>query len=433
MANTGPVGAQSSISPSEDTLSLSRLGLKGTAIFKNFSHFYETPNDRRNVRDEGILQVEWARRLAPWQSTKIVIEGRADDDGFANQLSFQVPEQNEHRSFLDLKEALLDFHRGPLTVTLGKQFFSWGTADGYNPTDNINPYDYMDPIDREKLAVYSAAAQLTARATSLTVVVVPLFTPSRSPLLSSRWVPAPQNLPQNLPAVSAERQLPARNLENVQYAARLRATVKGWDLSASYFEGFEHTAGARRTTVQVGAGGARVSPFARVRVGGFDFSTTYGKFEFHGETAFKFALRNSGDDRFQWVAGLNYTWDELDLRWLERIHTILEYSREHIIASDPDAPVVPLDVARALPDNGFRDAVIARILFRFNEETEAEMGGTVNFDGPANYYLKLGLTRKLTDTVQINAGINLFDGPDDTFWGRWRDNDRFFFFLKYFF
>jgi hypothetical protein len=47
----------------EDDLTLAALGLKGQAVFKSSVFFDTTPTDVQHVVDEGILQVEWARRL----------------------------------------------------------------------------------------------------------------------------------------------------------------------------------------------------------------------------------------------------------------------------------------------------------------------------------------------------------------------------------
>jgi hypothetical protein len=59
---------------------------------------------------------------------------------------------------LDVKEAVLTFRPQAVEISLGKQIFAWGTADAFNPTDNLNPWDAMDPIDNEKMGVYSSAA-----------------------------------------------------------------------------------------------------------------------------------------------------------------------------------------------------------------------------------------------------------------------------------
>jgi len=44
-----------------------------------------------------------------------------------------------------------------IKLAAGLQFFSWGTADGVNPTDNINPRDYAVGANSDKIPILSAA------------------------------------------------------------------------------------------------------------------------------------------------------------------------------------------------------------------------------------------------------------------------------------
>ena len=155
-------------SAEDDAFSLASLGVKGTAVYKNFSHFETTRDDPQLIRNEGLVRLEVNRRLAPWSDAKVVGELRKDDDDLTDGVSFQIQEKNRRRSLLDLKEAVLTLRGGPLEAGLGKQIYAWGTADTFNPTDNLNAYDYLDVIDNEKLGLWSAALRLTAGATTAT-------------------------------------------------------------------------------------------------------------------------------------------------------------------------------------------------------------------------------------------------------------------------
>jgi len=44
-------------------------------MFKTFS-FFKAPTDNGNFHNEGILLVEWSRRLAPWSDVKLMLEAR---------------------------------------------------------------------------------------------------------------------------------------------------------------------------------------------------------------------------------------------------------------------------------------------------------------------------------------------------------------------
>lgn len=416
---------------------LAEVGIKGEVTFKNFSHFRETDNDDRNFRDEGILEVGWRRRWEQWGSLSLVLQARADDAGFAEGVRFQIPDTSEHRSILAVKEAVATLLRGPFELSLGKQIFVWGTADAFNPTDRINPYDYLDVLDSEKLGVYSAVARLGVGPASLTVVVVPFFTPSRLPLPDSRWTPAP---PPGFIAVVDDRELPGRDIENMQYAARIRATVSGWDFSVSYYDGFEDIPAFRRSTAAVAPGVVvpRFTPvYTRVRVGGADFSTTWRGFEFHGEGAFTFVQSNGRRDDFQGIAGFNRTWDGLGLRWLERVTWILEYAREVPLGGVRDRTIVEpggaFQVGDLLADNAFRDTVVGRLKLDVSDDTHVQLTGLLDLTRSSSYYARLNVSHRLSGAWLVEAGLDFMGGARDTFWGRWRDNDRFFFLLRYLF
>lgn len=436
VAGVSPALAETKAPPDDRWSSPAALGLGGTLIYKNFSHFEESPNDDQLIRNEGLLRLEGRWRPASWSRLEIVGEARADDAGLARGVRLQIPDTSRFRSLLDLKEAIAGFQYGPLDLTLGKQIFAWGTADAFNPTDNLNPYDFLDVIDHEKMGVYAAAARASVGPVTLTFVAVPYFTPSRTPLRDSRWLPL---LSPEASAILAERELPGPTVDNIQYAARLRGTIRGWDLSVSYFDGFEHTPVIKQTSVEVSPGtvAPRLTPvFTRMGVAGFDFSTTWRSFEFHGEGAVKLVKENGRVDRFQGVIGLNYAWDSR-LRWLERINVILEYGREEDLASDPDSPVLStdrlLELGALLLNNAARDGVFGQIRFTFDDATQLTLRSAVDFTVDASSYAQIKVNRKLLRSLHLEAGLDVFSGDRDTFWGRWRDNNRFFLFLKYFF
>lgn len=434
LACAGPVLAQVG-TPEAEPRTPAALGLKGQATLKAFGYAEETPNDHRLFHAEAILQLEWSRRWE-WATAKIVGDFQKDTDGFVESAAFQVPERGERRSVASLREAAVAVRGEQLEVTLGKQVFAWGTADAHNPTDHVNPYDYLDVLDNEKLAVYAAAGRLSVGATTLTAVVVPVFTPSRVPLRESRWTPLP---PEGFVAVVDERELPARSLRNAQYAARLRTTVRGWDVSASYYEGFEHTPVFRRSEAEDEAGRAvpRFTPlYTRVRAVGLDFSTSYRRLEVHGEGAVTLVERNGRDDRFQWITGINYTLDG-PVPWVEDVAIILEYARQEVLRSRPESGIVPSgdspEVGDLLANNAFRNALVGRIVVRFSEDTQLKLTGIADFTGPVSYYVQVKLAHRLSDAVQVEGGLDIIEGARDTFWGRWRDNDRLFVWLRYVF
>jgi len=422
----------------DEPTGLAALGIKGTAILKNFSHFDTTDTDSQLIRNEGLVRLEFARRLAPWSEVRLVGEVRKDDGDLTDGVTFQIQDKDPRRSVLDLKEAVLTLRGGPLDVTLGKQIFAWGTADAFNPTDNLNAYDYLDAIDNEKLGLWSAAFRLTAGATTATFVVVPAFVPSRLPLPRSRWTP---EIPRTFVGVADDREVPGVSAGNLQYAARVRTTVRGVDVSASYYDGFEHVPVLRVSSLAVAPGVTlpRFTPvFTRVKVPGLDVSTTYGKFELHAETAARFVESRGRDDRWQGIAGFNYTWDTPPLPGIEQIVFLAEYAREITLHSRPSSSFLSLDAVPGLggliSSTVFREALIGRALVKVSEDTQVKLTAVLDLDSAPNAYVQPKLTHRITDALQVEGGLDLFAaGEPDSAWGRYRRNNRVFVFLKYFF
>lgn len=435
LGGPGATAAESPASEETESISWAALGIKGLATFRNFSHFKESPRDNRNFREEGVLQLEWGRKFSDWARFNIVAVARGDDDESAKAIYHRVQDTAELRSFVDVKEGALKLNIAGVDLAFGKQIYSWGTADGYNPTDNINPYDYLDVIDRAKMGVYSASANAVAGPVSLTLVLVPAFTPSREARILSRWVPSPQGVPSEDPrlpetpagSILEPRQVPHVEVDNMQYAGRAKITLAGWDVSGSYYEGFENLPVLKQKR---GTEFTFVPVYTRMRVPGFDFSTTSGKAEFHGEGAFKFVEKDGKKDRFRVVLGFNYIWDDLGISWLQHVMLIGEYAR---------TPAFVARLRSRITEGtqflyAFRDAPIGRVQLKFTEETQFAVGWTMDLSNDDNsYFLQFKLNHKLTDALHVETGVDAFYGDRDSFWGKWRDNDRFFFFLKYFF
>jgi hypothetical protein len=410
----------------------SDLGLKGTVVLKNFSFFHETPNDSQNWGDEAILELGWKRRLTDWASFNIVGIARQDNRRFTRGIRTRVPDNIVHRRYLDVKEGALTLKTGSAKLDLGKLIYAWGTADAFNPTDNFAPYDYLDIIDRLKMAVYSASLTAPVGPVQVQAIFIPFFTPSRNPLVDSRWTPfgvgaggIGESVPVDTPI--QQRQLPGRDTDNMMYAVRMKTTVSGWDLSASYFQGFEYVPVVRLD--QPVAGTVRFTPVYRhMQVPGFDFSTTFEKFEFHGEFALKFEDRDIKDTRFQGSIGLNYTWDDVGMKGIEQVLFVIEHTREKFLSGQNPNFIVDGNFI-----NAFRNALAGHIQLKFSEETQLSFSGTMDFEKAVNYFAQIKLAHKFTDEFHIETGFDNIAGPLDSFWGEWRNNDRFFLFVKYFF
>ncbi len=150
----------------------------------------------------------------------------------------------------DLREAYAEvfgFLSDNLDLKIGRQRIVWGTADQFNPTDNLNPYDVEDILDFGRHQG-SEAISLTwhfSNNSSLQGVYLPFFRPAVLPLgsFSDLFYPAPE-LPGGLNLTGIEDHLimPRHNLaEGASAGMRFKGFAANFDFSLSYvyaYDGF---------------------------------------------------------------------------------------------------------------------------------------------------------------------------------------------------
>lgn len=102
---------------------------------------------------------------------------------------FDLSQRGLRRPAGALSELYLDAKLGRVDLRVGKQQIRWGRADGFNPTDNLIPYDYLDTFSDVRVAVPALKTDIYLAQTNLEFVWIPFYTPTRLPLLGQRWFP----------------------------------------------------------------------------------------------------------------------------------------------------------------------------------------------------------------------------------------------------
>ena len=147
---------------------------------------------------------------------------------------------------LDIREAYVEVSRfifDRLDLKVGRQRIAWGTADRFNPTDNLNPYDLEDLFDFGRYNGSDAINLLWhfGHSSSLQAVYMPFFRPANLPVgyFADLFHPA-VSLPEylTLNAISDQLLMPPSTLyEQASGGARFRGFAFNTDFSFSYLYG----------------------------------------------------------------------------------------------------------------------------------------------------------------------------------------------------
>lgn len=347
---------------------------------------------------------------------------------------FQFLENELQRPAATLREFHLTYYGGSFELSIGKQIFSWGVGAGLRPTDNLNPVDLLNVPRAEKIGVPALSFFRFGDSVNVELVAVPFFTPHRLPGFDNRWAVIPREVAEDFRATFGvdpifrleDRRLPDRDLENIQAGLRLSSSslVSGWDLELGAFRGFDPFGVMIDTDAPPNVDLTVLYPeYWNL---GSGFSTIQGRAELHASVAYHHTVRSELDDDYlQYVGGFNFTFDG-GLGSIDRIVVGLEYLGEAVTRKRPaSSPTIDTGFNRALTI-----AALAALSIEFSERTRLALGGTFNFadDG---YYVRLGLTQKAFDSLELQVGIDLFKGDSESYYGNWENIDRAFLFLTY--
>ena len=133
---------------------------------------------------------------------------------------------------LDLREAYLVWYPSFGEIKFGKMIHTWGAADGNNPTDNINPYDFyymfLAGSDR-KIGMLSGSAKAYWNNFNLEIIIVPQHTANRLPF-------GEEDFPIQFPFEPEEY----IDIDNpYEFGVRIQGTFNWADVSMSYFNGYD--------------------------------------------------------------------------------------------------------------------------------------------------------------------------------------------------
>ncbi len=328
-----------------------------------------------------------------------------------------MEDKNIRRLSFNLEEYYAEFNFNSFDLKVGKQIFSWGKADGFNPTDNLNPRDYIDLfVEEEKIGVPSVNLLYYWRGFTFDFVFIPTYTPTRLPLADSRYSFLD---PKMLPVIN-RRDLPSDNLSNSQSAIRILKHISGWDLSVSYYDGYDDL------TLAIVENDLSLTPtYNRMRVIGGDFATTFGGLGIHGEAAQFFYDGSKNEDYFQYILGIDYTWT--NVIYDHDIFLILEYMGDTTTQSREDErPAFASGLGRV-----FRNSFLSTITYKFSDTLELENKFLFNMDHHLSYVIKPEVRYDITDDLKLTFGIDFIEGVQETFFGQFDKDDRAYFFLRH--
>ena len=369
------------------------------------------PGDSGRAVGEAVLRYEPAYKLSPRFRLSASFEARTDSHRQTDRSGgLWWKDRGLQRPAFTVRQLSATYHRGGVTVELGKQFIRWGKSDILNPTDRFAPRDFLNVMDNESLAVTAARVTWEARSSdTIDFVYSPRFTPSRSPLLDQRWAV----LPDFLQGV-AIRDTGARLPGGPQFGVRWSHIGSGFEHSLTFYEGFNHLPSfdgwiaTNPPRVEV------VRFYPKMRMAGAGGAIPLRWFTAKGEAAYFTSSTPQAEEYLQYGFQLERQLGE----WL----LVGGYTGEYVTRA--------VSGYRFAPDRGLARAFLGRAQYTIDVNRSLAFEGALRRNGDG-VSLKFEYTQAIGQHLRATGSFTLIRGAPTDYLGMYRRNSHGVLSLRY--
>ncbi len=328
-----------------------------------------------------------------------------------------------------LREAYIDLNFNNFNLRAGKQQIIWGKAEGVFITDIVSPKDLSEFLLRDfeeiRMGVTSLKAGYYYGNSTLEVVWVPVFTPTRMPEESSIWAP---ELPFPVtPTYDYSTSEVRKSLDNSELFIRFSSmgSKADFEIVGGYFWRDDPALHLTRIIdpVSMQLTGLTARPeYHRMMMTGMSFSMPFGPVIIRGEGSynsgryFQTEAQTAPDatiekDYLYYMAGVDYT--------LAGIRLSMQYIQEYI--TNYETGILNDQFETTMTFLARKDFLRERLWLEF-----FAYAGITHRDA----LIRPRISYSLADGFDIQAGANIFTGTEGHF-GQYNENDMIYMKLKY--
>ncbi|MDZ7612103.1 MAG: hypothetical protein U5L10_05040 [Candidatus Moranbacteria bacterium] len=337
---------------------------------------------------------------------------RLDNEGYASGVIDSFTEK-ERRWAANIREAHLEYFYKNFTLKVGKQIFDWSVTDTVSPLDNLAARDWNLIPDWERVGIPAFSARYDGWTWSVQTVAAPQFTPSKLP--QGRWE-------EDLPAGLTGKEVVVDE-DRFQYAVKVNKIWQGFDMTLAYYDGVSYNPHGQ---IDLGLTGPELKmrySDQKVVSGALVKEVPWGIIL---KSEAGYYDQDKGDDFFQYVLGAQKEF--YGIYWpTDSLVLLLQYTNEAVASQASDSVVEVTDFRRV-----FKNSFLWNLSYDPGGSCpwKLELEGSYNLSDSDSFWRPKVVYQK--DNWQLEGGIQLTNGPEESFWGQY-ENDAMFLIFKYFF
>ncbi|MEO8025657.1 MAG: hypothetical protein ABI823_04265 [Bryobacteraceae bacterium] len=374
-------------------------------------------NDSAHLVNQTLFRWDASYRPFAWLKLSTVFDARFDSHRqFEREFRLDIADRRQLRPALSIRQLSATLHKGRWTAELGRQFIRWGKTDILNPTDRFAPKDFLSVINSDFLGVTAGRLTYERGNNTVDMVIQPIFTPSRGPLLYQRWGALPAGA-ESVPIIDEGARYPGGS----QYGIRANHIGRGYEASMCFFEGYNHLplySYALTPTFNGGQLGVQVNFqrfFPKLRLYGGDFAMPLRWFTVKSEAAYFTTSTPQADEYLLYVVQLERTVKE----WV----FAGGYAGEAVTQRGTST----LNFA---PDRGLTKAILgsASLTIDANRSISSELALRQN---GAGIWARFSYSQLFGQHWRATAGLAVIRGDASDFLGQYRRNSYLSLALRY--
>ena len=351
-------------------------------------------------------------------NVKWKIGGRADVDLAYFSDSFYLPAVQRNQQFSTFwRETYVDFSAGDWDFRLGAQNIVWGDVVGFFVADVVSPRDLrqftLPSFDIIRAPQWAVRAEYFKGDSHLELIWIPI--PSFDNIGKPGADFYQQRLPSPTSAAAAAPFLdpvtPSRSLNNSNYGVRANTLLGGWDLAAFYYRSL-----SRQPTFYTLPGPVFQPRYDQIWQVGGTANKDLGSFVLHFEGVYTGGQNYASTDplapqgvlqrnTFDWVVGTDFTLPHdvrLNVQLFQRLYD----------GSNSTLVIQSGDFGASVQLSG-----------KITAAWEPQILWIQTFGGGGGL-IRPRLNWYPIKNTTVAAGVDIFTGPDNGFFGRYNNRDR---------
>ena len=422
--------------PKKKSYSISYNGLvktRGYYFFKN-THYKDRNNHKAYL--DMVAEIGSKLKKDKWLFSGTIFAMRGTDYTTYDykKLLKEFRDTNLKVPVGGIKELYVLYSGNNYDILAGKKIFNVGISILYSPSNVYNMVLSPDPLNPYTVGTWITKFSYYKNNSEYTVAFFPFISNSKTFSPKSRWGGRENSSSENYNNFSIPKgsKVDEDKENKVRVLLRTKSNIVLFNRGVDYILDLGY--GPSLYTILENT--KKPNEFLETRPESWyvstGFSTTYKKFEFHSEVYYQYVLNSLDDNFISAVIGSSYNLDYwVNKIGLNEVKIILEYTKEFVTQKADNPKTYRSSNNERAPKND----ILYKIDGKINDKTFISYSGDFRLEiknqKDSGKYQKVSFHYKWNDNLDSDVFLEIFDGDKNSYYGRWKDNNRIGVDLKY--